>query len=285
MKRARYILEAILLCVLMTIFRLMPAQTASNAGGWVGRAVGPRLAASRKALRNIERALPGLSPAEQQDTLRQMWDNLGRVMAEYPHLETLARDHTEVIGMEHLHEALASGHGAILVSAHLGNWEIGGAAFSLQIDTPIGVGYRAPNNPWAGRWLLRARSLNGRIKTYSKSRAGGRQMIESLKKGDVLGLLVDQKYNEGLEIPFFGLPATINPFFAQVALKYGAPILPAFCERLGGARFRLTLLAPLDTHEKSVEQICAESNALIERQIRARPGQWLWLHRRWKDER
>lgn len=283
MTQIRYLLEALALLTLMVIFRLMPPEAASNTGGWIGRQIGPRLAASRKALRNIERALPELDRTSREKALTEMWDNLGRVMAEYPHLESLALDHVEISGADHLHEALSTGKGIAFIGGHIGNWEINSMASLVQLNVAADISYRAPNNPWVDRLLMHMRGAGGRIRAFPKSRTGGRGMIETIKSGRSLGILIDQKYREGIDAPFFGIPARTNPFFAQVAVKYGAILLPIRCERLEGCRFRLNIYEPLPTEGKSVDEIVAQAHALLEGWIRERPGQWLWLHRRWKD--
>lgn len=283
MTQVRYFFEALLLSLLLLIFRILPAKRASDLGGWIGRTIGPRLAASRKALRNVERALPGLSPERYAKIITGMWDNLGRVMAEYPHLETLARDHTDVIGGEMIKQSAQSDHATIVIGGHIGNWEINSVASLIQAGVAFDLSYRAPNNPWVDKILMRARTLGGRLKAYPKSRAGGRNMIDTVRGGGALGILIDQKYNEGIELPFFGRPAMTNPFFAQMGLKYNAAIFPVRCERLDGAQFRLTVYNAIKTEGRSVEEIMAEANTLLEDFIRERPEQWLWLHRRWKD--
>lgn len=288
MKNLRYLIEAALLSLLMSIFKIMPARMASNLGGWIGRSVGPRLAASRKALRNIERALPDLSAEEQARAIKGMWDHLGRVMAEYPHLETLSRDYTKIIGRDILDKALAHEGGAIFIGAHFGGWEINAPAVLTQTGTAIDISYRAPNNPHSDRLLMKARSMGGRIKGHAKSRQGGKAMMETIKNGGGLGILIDQKYREGVAAKFFGMEAMTNPFFIQLAQKYGAMVVPIRNTRLEDGTFTLTLYEPLDVFDESgapkpVADVIAEAHALLEEWITKHPEQWLWLHRRWKD--
>ncbi len=283
MKYLRYFFEAVFLSLLLLIFKLMPAKVASDVGGWIGRTIGPRLAASRKALRNLQNAMPELSEDRAHESIKGMWDNLGRVMAEYPHLVKLARNNVEIVGAEHLERAIESEQGAIIIGGHIGNWEINSVISLVRLGVNADVSYRAPNNPWVDALLLRMRSVQGRIKAYPKSRAGGRSMMDTIKSGGVLGILIDQKYREGIEMPFFGMPAKTNPFFAQLAQKYDAQILSIRCERLEGSQFRFTIYEPLAHEGKSVEEVITAAHGLLEGWIRERPDQWLWLHRRWKD--
>ena len=106
-------------------------------------------------------------------------------------------------------------------------------------------------------------------------------MVETLRDGGALGILIDQKYNEGLAIPFFGRPAMTSPAFVQMAQKTNCPLIPVRGERLPGAHFRVTIYPPLNITEQGVEDAIAQAHMLLEEWISERPGQWLWLHRRW----
>lgn len=287
MKNIRYAFEAALLHLLFFIFGEMPTHISSAVGGWLGRLIGPRLAASRKALRNIEAALPNLSSEQHEHAIRGMWDNLGRIIAEYPHLEKIGKHHVQIEGYEHILNDDVKASGALLISAHMGNWEICSASMLKQYDTPIDLTYRAPNNPWSDKLLSKVRTLNGRIQTYSKSRQGGKGLIDALKNKRLIGILIDQKYNEGISAPFFGMPAMTNPVFVQLAQKYKAPIIPVRGQRLDGANFKLTFYEPLKTFDESgaplpIEDVISQAHEYLEEWITQKPEQWLWLHRRWK---
>jgi len=276
MKKLRYTLEAVLILILFGVFKLMPATWASNCGGFLGRNIGPRLAASRKALRNIQNALPD---ADHQNVLMGMWDNLGRTFAEYPHLKKLARDHTEIIGAEHL--KATKNQASILFAAHLGNWEICPLAAALQEQYDTHSIYRAPNNPMADKILMACRNLGGRLSPIPKSKSGTRQIVKRLQNNDHLGFLIDQKYNEGVSVPFFHAPAMVSPAYIQLAQKFDCPLIPAQIERLGGAKFRVTIHLPIDIKDKSETDVLINTHHLLENWIKKRPEQWLWLHRRW----
>lgn len=283
----RYALEAVFLFILLLVFRLLPAKKASDFGGWIGRNIGPKLAASRKARRNLKRAFPGINEPRTDEIITGMWDNLGRVIAEYPHLKELSRE-TDIIGKDHLEAALNNPKGAIFFGAHFGNWEINAPAILMQYDIAVDVSYRAPNNPWSDALLMKARAIDGRIKAHAKSRKGGKNMMDTIKHGGFLGILIDQKYNEGINVPFFGMEAMTNPFFVQLAQKYGCALLPIRNKRLDGARFSLSVYEPLAVLDETgaprpVPDVIADAHAMLEGFIRETPEQWLWLHRRWSN--
>jgi len=259
----------------------MPVNIASNFGGWVGRTIGPRLAASRKARRNIEMVFPDKNDQDVQKILNGMWENLGRLMMEYPHLKKIAQNKTEIIGAENLKNA---DNGSIMVSAHMANWEVVPPALFLQEDflgTPI---YRAPNNPISDYLLKKMRSLDGRINSIPKSQSGTRNIVKVLKDKGHIGMVIDQKYNEGIKSDFLGHPAMTSDVFAQLALKFNVPIIPVQIERISDCNFRLTVHPPLDIKNKKPPEIVDDVHGIMKNWIFNTPEDWLWLHNRWKNK-
>ena len=278
MKKISYLLEAAALWLAFMIFRVIGADNASDLGGWIGRTVGPRLAASRKARANLEKSLPG---ADHDAILRDMWDNLGRVIAEYPHLKHIF-DRLDAEGTDNL-DKIGRNNSYIAVGGHLANWELIPFYLNHSANSPINGIYREPNNPYAAKLLEQCRNV-GQENTYiPKSQAGARAMIKTLQQGGRLGLLFDQKYNQGEPIDFFGRPAMTSVAVGQLSLKFNIPILPLQIIR-EGHKFRLIIHPPLDTTGKDEKTIMLELNRMLEGWIRERPGQWLWLHRRWDSK-
>jgi KDO2-lipid IV(A) lauroyltransferase len=284
LKRGRYVLEAAVIYGLFFLFGLLPPAAASGVGGFLGRLVGPRLAASRKAYKNLALVFPDKSRAEQQAIVREMWENLGRVMAEYPHLETIARERVELLGGEIIRSAIDKGGPLLFISAHCANWELCGATLHTQFGKSLDLTYRSPNNPYVQDLLNRARTLGGRLGAVPKSREAARKLVHTLQKGGYLGILYDQKFNTGIKSPFLGRPAMTNPIPFQLAKKFDAPLIPVFCERLPGCRFKMHAFPPLETGNKDVEALADEANEALSRWITAHPGQWLWIHRRWNSK-
>jgi KDO2-lipid IV(A) lauroyltransferase len=158
---------------------------------------------------------------------------------------------------------------------------------ALRSGITVDLIYRAPNNRWVERIIARRRvDPAGRL--IPKSKEGGRQALAALKAGRSLGILIDQKMNDGVEARFFGRTAMTTPAFAQLALRFGAPILPVRFERLGGARFRVTVeppitLEPSGDRAADIAAMVQAANDRIEAWVRERPEQWFWVHRRWRD--
>lgn len=287
--------ETAALHVVHFIFRVLSLDTASALGGAVARAIGPHLGVSRRARRNLERVFPAMDQTTIEATIRDMWDNLGRVAAEMPHLpriKVLDSDpmrgprRVEVEGLEHAEAARAGGKPVIYFTAHIGNWEVL-PLLSNRLGLPLHVVYRSANNPWADRLFLAGRReiVSGLI---PKGAEGARLTLKALQKGEALGMLVDQKMNDGIAVPFMGREAMTAPALAQLALKFDCVVLPAWVERRGGAYYHVRVEPPLavprsgDRHA-DILALMTEVNRRMEAWIRKRPGQWLWLHRRWPD--
>jgi KDO2-lipid IV(A) lauroyltransferase len=285
MKNLRYLTEAILFHILMFILGLLPLDVASNFGGWVGRSIGPRLAASRKAFRNLQLALPDLDENRYDEIIKGMWDNLGRVMAEYPHLDEIGKSRVEVTNPEVARQLEKDEQPAILFGAHIANWECG--AYGLaQHGLDVGGVYRAPNNPWMQKTINKLRSRPG----YPKSKTGMRLLMKALKDGEHIGILIDQKYNEGVAVPFLGHLAMTSPAFVQLAQKFKCPMVSVHIVRTKGANFQVTLSEPVDLFDGSgaplpIEDIIKVAHRHLEEWIKERPEQWLWLHKRWSSKR
>ncbi len=298
LRRALHALEAALLHGLFVIARMVPVDAASAAGGWIARTVGPYLPVSDTGRRNLRRAYPEKTGREIEAILRGVWDNLGRTVAEYPHLQKIW-DHdpahpdrpgrVQVGGIEEFIALRDDGRPALIFSAHLGNWELLPLA-AARHDLLLSVVFRPPNNPHAAELVTRIRAeAHGREGGLLPSGVGGAMAaVDALERGEHLGMLIDQRFRRGVLVPFFGRPAQTGAVLAKLARRFGCPVHGARVERLGGARFRVSLSPPLevprtDDADADIEETMRRATAVIEGWVRERPEQWLWLHRRWKD--
>jgi KDO2-lipid IV(A) lauroyltransferase len=291
-RRLRYGLEAAGFLLVMNFFRLFGIDRASAIGGWIGRTLIGPMFLSRRPLRNLHLAFPEKSEAEIHAIRSAMWDNLGRVMAEYPHLDEIrwkgANPRITLSGIEHVEEAMARGKGMLLVSGHFANWEIMSMAAHEYGITGATI-VRPPNNPYVSRWMHAARARNGMAEQIPKGAPGTRRSFSVLRRGDALCVLVDQRASEGIPVPFFGRDAFTTPAPAALALKLGVVILPVSNERTGGAHFHVRVhpvIEPPNTGDpdRDLVEFTARMTRFIEDRVRERPGQWLWIHKRWVKE-
>ena len=287
--KLRYLLEAALFFAFMGMFSLLGVDRASALGGFIGRQILARTTVTKRARENLAVAFPEKSAAEIEMILTEMWDNLGRTVAEYPHLHAFRmkgeNPRIEVVGLDCVDRVMASGKGIIFLSGHLANWEIMPIT-ATDYGVEGGTVYRPVNNPYVDRWLVRQRTANGPEEVVSKGAQGTRRIFTLLRGGKSIFILVDQKTNEGIPAGFFGRMAMTTPAPAVLGLKIGAVLLPVTNERMGGARFRVTVHQPIvptvtGDHDRDVLTVTQQINDVLEAVIRKRPSQWLWIHRRW----
>jgi len=219
-----------------------------------------------------------------------MWDNLGRVAAEYPHLGKYRvyepGGRIEIVNADYIRRYGAPGLRAIFVSAHFGNWEIATLS-ATQAGLGITEIYRAANNPIVDRIINHARRVMG-SELVPKGTVAARRALAALKQGRHLAMLIDQKMNDGIPVPFFGRDAMTAPAAAKFALHFGCAVVPVRIERLPRACFRIVADPPIDyrrtgNDERDTLAIMVRVNQVLERWIRDKPDHWLWLHRRWPE--
>ena len=284
-------MEAAALRAAMGLLRLLGPARSSDLGGWLGRHIGPHLSVSRVGDRNLRLAMPELDAPARARILRGTWDSLGRTVAELPHIPHLVRTPAgpgwEVEGEEHVQALIRSGTPALFFSGHFNNWEMLLPA-AAKVGMKVSGVYRAASNPLVDAIMvaLRQAALGPGVSMFPKGAAGARAALAHLRQGGSLGLLVDQKMNDGIAVPFFGRPAMTAPATAHFALRFRLPLLPVHVDRIGPARFRMVCEPPLATpltgdRTADIHALTLAMNATLERWVRANPAAWLWLHRRW----
>jgi Kdo2-lipid IVA lauroyltransferase/acyltransferase len=288
LQRARWRAEAALLSLFWHICARLEPQAASTFGRWLLERIGPGLGKTAHVERNLRLAFPKLSTAERGDLVRAVWGNAGAVLAEYPHFKAICHDdfdgHFEFVENWNLDEYRAGKRHGVFVTAHVGNWELTAAASGRQ-DIPITVIYAPSRNPFIDRLLRHRREALGcRLVSLEE---GARPLLRELAEGRSIGLVVDTRDDDGVPIPFFGLDKLTTLAPARLAMRFGCDVIPARIERLGPARFRLTVHHPvrpepaLASDKDQAMQIMRELNRIFEQWIRERPEQWLCIKRAW----
>ncbi|GAN63864.1 lipid A biosynthesis lauroyl acyltransferase [Acetobacter indonesiensis NRIC 0313] len=289
-------IEAGLAKGLLAAFKKMGPVRASDFAGCASRFVGPLLPVSRIADKNLQLAMPELNATQRKRIVRGVWENLGRTVGELPHLSTLKENtHSgpgfEVVGAKYLEEQARNGGSVLFMSGHIGNWEMLPPGVARH-GTPFASFYRAAANPLIDQMIRSLRDAAMQptpTPLFAKGARGAREALAYVSKGGRLGMLVDQKMNDGVEASFFGRPAMTAPALAAMALRYRCPVIPGYVERLGPARLRIIVEAPLqlpDTGDKKQDLtlLVQMINDRLEQWIRKKPESWLWLHRRWPKE-
>ena len=290
-QRLQYLIEAAGFFLLIGISMLLGLRAASALGGLIARTFGPQTSQHRRARQRLKRAMPETSDEEAERILNAMWENLGRTVAELPHLGKFRpfRPNGGVALEEHgiIERIRERKSGAILVSAHLGNWELM-PNIMKEIGIPGGEVYRPANNPYVNAYILALRRKFVCDNQIPKGPKGVRALIDVVRSKHLVAMLVDQRMSDGVEVPFFGILAMTPAAPAQLSLRHGVPIVPASIERIKGPRFLMRLYEPIEfintgDREHDIKETMTRVNQVLEKIIRAKPQEWLWLHRRWPE--
>ena len=282
-------LEAFGFQALFGFLRLLGVERASGLGGWLLRTLGPLTGTQKTVMRNLRIAFPDMPADEREALALAQWDQTGRTFAELAVMDHLTPEggRVEVVGMERLHALRDSGKPAVLISGHLANFEVM-AAVIMASGVPCQVTYRAANNPYVDALIRQSRERYG-IRLFAPKGDGTRELMAGMRRGDSIALLVDQKYNQGPEVEFFGQPVNASPGAARLALKFDTVMLPLSVVRLPGVRFRVTAHEPIvvnQSEDKAADTLAGiqAANRFVEDRVKEHPVDWFWVHKRWPDK-
>jgi KDO2-lipid IV(A) lauroyltransferase len=290
-KKVRHLFEALGVWIAFIFFHyILPFKVSIAFGGWLARTVAPYYHLSNRARSNLKKCFPELTRDEIEKIVKEMWDNYGRLAAEYANADAFWDGKTlrniEIKGMENLKLFQNDGKPGIIFTAHTGNWQmITLAAQSVGFD--LTQMYRSANNPWVDSLMLRCQKLA--VKHVITKKGGGpKDLLSLVRRGDHALLLIDQKMGEGISVPFLGRQAMTAKGVARLYLNQGCPLLPARSERLSGSSFRVTFYPPVrftpsGEQKKDLYELLLHINTMVGEWVKERPGQWLWIHRRWID--
>lgn len=271
---------AILAIPLFLILKMLPFNLSSYICGSLMYIVGPMTSYNGRIKKHMQIAFPKKSITQINKLTKQHWFMLGQTIGEMPHINRLIKiGHLETDGLDKLKTGPA-----ILVGAHMGNWE-----FLLRVGDLAGrrAGYVfRPINNWILNKIQIHRNKDANADFYRKGRLAAIGMASKLKSGEIIGLTGDQLLREGIMVPFFGIKTPTPQAAAVMALKWNVPIYMVRIERFKGIKFKMTVEDKLRIpsnldKEKAIYQITKMISSRIEDWIKEQPEQWLWAHRRW----
>jgi len=286
-------LEYAALRLLVGMLRMLPRNTARTIGAWLGLLVGKVAGKlSSAGEQNLQIAFPELSTAQRKTILETTFRNLGWLLAEFCQMAKYTPEfaQNEVMryeGLEHYRAAKARGKGVLVLTGHLGAWELSSFVHSL-LGEPMGMVIRRLDNPLVDNFVNGIRCLHGNRVLHKDDFARG--LITAMHRGEAVGILMDTNMTppQGVFVPFFGIPACTGSGLARIARKTGAAVIPGFLlwsemEQ----RYVLTFGEELALQKTDDAEADALANTALfahvtEQYIRKYPDQWLWLHRRWK---
>ena len=282
----------------INLMRLVPPDAMENAAGRLMRRIGPLFKEHKIGRANLTAAFPEKSPQEIEEILLGVWDNLGRVGAEFAHMDRFRVDDPDNPGpvdivytpevLERFHRLRTDGKPALIFTAHLANWELPAVVAAAHGLDAISV-YRRPNIAAVADAVvaIRAGSMGTLMATAMDTPV---KLADALAQGRHVGMLVDQYSVRGVEVTFFGQRTRANPLIARLARHIDCPIHGVRMIRLpGGNRFQadLTEAVPPVRDADGALDVQATMQAItsvVESWVREYPEQWLWLHRRWRPD-
>ena len=282
MKRIRYFLEYLLVKGWLLLMKFLPLEKASDLASVLFKTIGMKLKVTKTAYNNIKMIFPNMSDLEINQMILDVWDNFGRVVAETPIFFNMKNKelskYINITGLEHLNKL--KGKRAMYFTAHLANWEVAGRGLILN-GIKFNAVYRAANNKLVDSLINNLRANDNILSLIPKGKSGAKQIIAALKRDEHVVMLIDQKMNDGINIPFMGKDAMTAPAIAHLALKYDCPLIPIRQIRKDKYHFDLIIEEPLKYNEPNVESIMLQINEIVGNWVKEYPGQWFWLHKRW----
>ncbi len=279
----RYFKYLVLRAVLL-VLRPIPFRTRLAIGASLIRLLGPLSKRKSQIMRtNLDWAFPEKSETEKAAIAREVWASIGRFNVElYAPADLrrqLARTEVSGPGLAAMRDAYHAGRGALMLTGHFGQWEVMRMHVG-DLGIPCGGMYKEHSNPYYSRFFANALRVYG-TPIVPTGRSGTRELLRALRQGHPMAMLLDQPTSDAVPLPFFGRPARTAIGPAEIALKLDIPMIPVFAVRKPeGQGYKAVLEAPLT--RGTPEEMMTEFNARLEAQVRAYPGQWLWVYDRWK---
>ena len=285
MRKFFYLIEFILIKLFFFILIIIGYKNGSNLGDFIGRLFGPVFRSKKLIENNLEQS--GIvNKKNYNKIISKIYGNYGRILAEYPFLKAFRNSKLnkfiEIDGLENLNKIKREKRRAVFISGHFNNFEL----MALQIEK-AGINlcaiYRPLNNVFLNKTMEEIRENFICKNQIKKGRSGTRQIIENIKKGNSVALMIDQRVREGIKINFFGKPASTTTIPAQLIKKYKCDLVPIYIERRKNNYFKMFVSEPIKIgNNKSIKEITEHLNKILEKMILKNVDQWIWTHDRWK---
>ena len=286
MNKLKYFAQFILIVLFFLIFKILGLKLASFISGKFFQLIGPIFRSKKLIHSNIKKAFPKIDEKDLKNITKSMWNNYGRVFAEYMFMKNFRNDklqnNIEIVGKEILEDIKNSNQKAVFISGHFSNFEL----MAMQIEK-VGIKlaaiYRPLNNMFLNLVMekIRKRYI---CKTQIKKGIGGiKQLLKFNDEGYSTALMIDQRVSQGIKSNFFNEKAFTTTIPAQLVKKFKIPIVPIFIERYEGIKFKMTVHKPIYfSDEQTIEDITSQLNEILEKMVLSNPNYWIWSHNRWK---
>ena len=286
MKSVKYFIQFLIIIFFFIIFKILGLKLASSLSGKIISFIGPFFRSKKLIESNIIKALPNLTTNEIKIISKKMWDNYGRILAEYVFIKDFRKinpkNKIKIEGQKILDKIRESGEPVIFISGHFNNFEL----MAMHIEKSgidLAAVYRPLNNKFLNFIMEKIRKKYICKNQIKKGISGTKELLLFFKKKTSIALMIDQRVSQGIKSNFFQHMAYTTTIPAQFAKKYKCKIVPVYIERIKNINFRLTIQEPIEYLEsESLESITLDLNSRLEQMILKNPGQWIWSHNRWK---
>ena len=286
MKNIKYFLQFIIAIISFLIFRFIGPNLSSKLSGKIFEFIGPLFRSKKIIYANIKRGMPDINSENLKKITKLMWNNYGRVFAEYMFLKDFRygklAEKVYIEGQEILDEIKKSNRQVIFISGHFGNFEL--MAMHLEKNgIKLSAIYRPLNNIFLNSIMEGIRNKYI-CKHQIKKGIGGLKKLIALKENNFsTALMIDQRVSEGILSNFFNQDALTTTLPAQLVKKFNISIVPVYIERIDGLNFKIIINNPLNfSKQSSIQNITDKLNQILEKMILKKPEQWIWSHNRWK---
>ena len=286
MNKLKYFFQFILIIFIFLIFKILGVKISSFIGGKLFELIGPMFRSKKIINENIKRAFPKIEQKKLDNIKSLMWNNYGRVFAEYIFLKEFRygklRDNIIIDGQEILKKIKDDNKKVVFISGHFSNFEL----MAMQIDKlgiKIGAIYRPLNNFFLNIIMEKIRKKYICKNQIKKGVGGLKELLRLNKEGYSTALMIDQRVSQGIRSNFFDQRAFTTTIPAQLVKKFDIPVVPIFIERYEDLQFKMRVFEPINfSKEETIENITEKLNKILETMIINNPNNWIWTHNRWK---
>ncbi len=287
MNNLKYFGQSIIIIFMFFIFKIIGRKFSILISAKLFSLIGPFFRSNTLSHSNLTNALPNFDYEYRKKILKDMWNNYGKIFAEYMFLKDYRKskklyENVIVENQEVLTKIKNSLEPVIFISGHFNNFEL----MAMHIEKSgidLAAIYRPLNNPFLNPLMEKIRSKYICNKQIKKGMSGTKEILRYFKKGTSIALMIDQRVSEGIKVNFFNNSALTTTIPAQFVKKFQAQIVPVYIERLKNDNFKIRINDPMHfPQNETLESITLKLNLVLEDMIKINPEQWIWTHNRWK---
>ena len=286
MKIIKYFFQFLFFIFFFFLFKIFGFKISSLIGGKLFETIGPIFRSKELISSNIKKAIPNINSKDLKKISRLMWNNYGRIFAEYVFIKSFRigklNSRISVEGQDILDEIKKNNQQVVFISGHFSNFEL--MAMHLEkTGIKLSAIYRPLNNIFLNIIMENIRKKYICKNQIKKGIGGIKKIIQLKKQNYSTALMIDQRVSEGIKSNFFNSPALTTTIPAQLVKKFKIPVVPIFIERVNNLNFKITIRNPVNfTNTDSIQKITDDLNKILETMILHKPEQWIWSHNRWK---